>query len=248
MNPELDPLKITRRHFLRGRGRPHRRRGPREPLERHRARCADPFRAEGEARHLPLPVRRRRRSWICSMTSRCSASATARSCRPSVRGGQRLTGDVGQPDAPPARRIAVRVRAARPERRARSASCCRTSRRSRTTVLHPVDAHRGDQPRPGHHVLPDRLADRRPAVASGSWLSYGLGSRKQDLPAFIVLITGSGGRRSAALCAPVGHRLSAVQIPGRALPQRQGPGALPLESRRRHRGADGARCSTASTR
>ena len=36
-------------------------------------------------------------------------------------------------------------------------------RRRRRPLLHPVDAHRGDQPRPGHHLLPDRRPARRPA-------------------------------------------------------------------------------------
>ena len=35
----------------------------------------------------------------------------------------------------------------------------------RRALLRQVDVHRGDQPRPGDHVLPDRLADRRAAVA-----------------------------------------------------------------------------------
>ena len=38
-----------------------------------------------------------------------------------------------------------------------------TARGRRRPLHHPLDAHRGDQPRPGHHLLPDRLAAGRPA-------------------------------------------------------------------------------------
>jgi hypothetical protein len=51
-----------------------------------------------------------------------------------------------------------------------------------------LDVHRGHQPRPGHHLFPDRLANCRAAVL-GSWIHYGLGSVNQNLPAFIVLVT-----------------------------------------------------------
>ena len=62
-------------------------------------------------------------------------------------------------------------------------------RGSSTTSASSVDAHRGDQPRPGHHVLPDRHRSSPAGRASGSWLSYGLGSENHDLPAFVVLIS-----------------------------------------------------------
>ena len=37
----------------------------------------------------------------------------------------------------------------------------------RRALLRQIGPHRGDQPRPGHHLLPDRLADRRPAEPGG---------------------------------------------------------------------------------
>ena len=52
----------------------------------------------------------------------------------------------------------------------------------------------------------------RPSM--GSWVSYGLGSENQNLPAFVVLISQAQRAESgpAALLAPVGQRLSAVAI------------------------------------
>ena len=51
----------------------------------------------------------------------------------------------------------------------------------------------------------------RPSM--GAWLSYGLGSDNQNLPAFVVLLI-SAGRRPAALLAALGQRLSAVEYQG----------------------------------
>ncbi len=78
----------------------------------------------------------------------------------------------------------------------------------------------------------------RPSM--GAWLSYGLGSANENLPAFVVLIS-QGPHRSAALRAAVGQRLSAEHAPGRAVPQRRAtrcctwriPTASPATSRRK---------------
>ena len=67
------------------------------------------------------------------------------------------------PEVVPAGRLAVRVRPARQERHVgqRAAAPHRADRRR---ALHrQIDAHRGDQPRPGGDVLPDRIAAGRPA-------------------------------------------------------------------------------------
>ena len=51
-----------------------------------------------------------------------------------------------------------------------------------------IDAHRGDQPRSGDHVLSRPVAAAgRPRM--GAWVSYGLGSENEDLPAFVVMIS-----------------------------------------------------------
>ena len=60
----------------------------------------------------------------------------------------------------------------------------------------------------------------RPSI--GAWLSYGLGRENENLPAFVVLITRSGGRatsRSTPACGAAASSPSKYQ--GVQLPQRQ---------------------------
>ena len=84
----------------------------------------------------------------------------------------------------------------------------------------------------------------RPSM--GSWVSYGLGSENENLPAFVVLISQASGaqRRPAAVLAPVGQRLPAVEVPGREVPLRRRPGALPVRTRRASTPTPAAACST----
>ena len=72
--------------------------------------------------------------------------------------------------------------AIRRDRACGSANCSRTSPARRRPVLHPLDAGRLEQSRPGQ--LP--AAHRRHAggkASLGSWTTYGLGSENQDCPA-----------------------------------------------------------------
>ena len=143
----------TRRACFAGRWRPGSR----------RARRPAALPGQGEARHLPVHGRRAVADRDVRLQADAQRSATARSCP------TRCARASGSPACPatsrrcrsPARSSSSRSTAAAARG---SASCCRT-RRSVVDdlVLRPVDAHRGDQPRPGDHVLPDRLADRRPA-------------------------------------------------------------------------------------
>ena len=150
----------------------------------------------------------------------------------SVRQGQRLTGMSGNQSSLAAGRVAVQVQPARQERRVgqRAAAAHREDRRR---PLHrPLDVHRGDQSRSGDHVLPDRLADCRPAQ-HGRVAHYGLGSDNEDLPAFVVLIT--PGKVDQPLYSRLwGSGFLPSRASGRAVPQRQGPGAVSRQSRRRH--------------
>ena len=86
----------------------------------------------------------------------------------------------------------------------------------------------------------------RPSM--GAWLSYGLGSENQNLPAFVVLLSQAHAhqRRSAAVLAAVGERLPAVELSGRAVPRRQRAGAVSRRSAGHQHDARGARCSTRS--
>ncbi len=73
----------------------------------------------------------------------------------------------------------------------------------------------------------------RPSI--GSWLSYGLGSDNANLPGVHRAALARPPGRPAALLPPVGQRLPAVAAPGRAVPQRQGPGAVPRRPGRSQR-------------
>ena len=72
----------------------------------------------------------------------------------------------------------------------------------------------------------------RPSM--GAWLSYGLGSENQNLPAFVVLLSQAHAHqhRPAAVLAAVGERLPAVELSGRAVPRRRRAGAVSSTIRR----------------
>ena len=54
----------------------------------------------------------------------------------------------------------------------------------------------------------------RPSI--GAWLSYGLGSETENLPAFVVLLTKNTFHQAQPLVRPiVGQRISAVEVSGR---------------------------------
>ena len=75
----------------------------------------------------------------------------------------------------------------------------------------------------------------RPSM--GAWLSYGLGSENQNLPAFVVLLSQAHAiNTDQPLFSRLwGERVPAVQLPGRAVPHRQRAGAVPRRSRRASR-------------
>ena len=75
--------------------------------------------------------------------------------------------------------------------------------------------------------------------ALGSWLSYGLGSETDDLPAYVVLPDGRGEPNGAASNWTSGF--SAGGPPGRGLPQRERTGSRPVR-----RPADRARAERAA--
>ena len=81
----------------------------------------------------------------------------------SIRKGQRLTGmtatQTSFPIAPSIFKFAQHGQVGRVAQRTAAAH----GEGRRRALLHQVDAHRGDQSRPGHHVLPDRLPAGRPA-------------------------------------------------------------------------------------
>ena len=119
------------------------------------------FPPKAQARHLPVhggraftdrDVRRQARA------PRAQRRVPARLGPP----GAAAHGHVGQPVDVAARRFAVRLLAAWPLRHVGLRPVAAHGQGRRRPVHRPIDAHRRDQPRPGDHVLPDRLADRRP--------------------------------------------------------------------------------------
>ena len=59
----------------------------------------------------------------------------------------------------------------------------------------------------------------------GSWVTYGLGSENQDLPAYVVLLSGPAGGAGTSLWS---QRVSAERLPGRPVPLERRPGAVPV--------------------
>ena len=83
----------------------------------------------------------------------------------------------------------------------------------------------------------------------GSWLSYGLGSESNDLPAFVVFTPcwTSEGRGAGAVHRACGASgFLPTQVQRRRAAQRRRPGALRPEPRRRRATRTAARCSTRS--
>ncbi len=218
---------------VRARARRHRPRRSREPLAARghdvagdpgRARLAAAFPAEGQAGHLPvhgrraLPDRDLRRQ---ARAPRAQRRVPARLGPP----GAAAHGHVGQPVGAAARRFAVRLLAAWPVRHVGLRLVAAYGPGRRRPLHRPIDAHRRDQPRPCDHVLPDRLADRRPpqhrrvgALRARHRHAGPAGLRRADHAR-------QGG--SAAVLAVVGERVPALTAPGRAVPQRQGSGPVP---------------------
>ena len=61
----------------------------------------------------------------------------------------------------------------------------------------------------------------------GSWVTYGLGTENENLPGFVVLI--SGGKTPDGGKIVLGQRLPALGLPGRAVPLAGRPGPLPRD-------------------
>ena len=190
------------------------------------------LRAQGQARHLPLHGRRARATWSCSTTSRSSPSSTAR-CRPP---------SCSRATAP---RSSIRTRScsARSSSSASTAraapscpSCCRTLARSSTT------SRSSSRWRPTRSITrPARLLMNtgsqqfgRPSM--GAWIA--LRPRQRDrrtCPASSSSAPATKGPSGGN--SLLGQRLPADRLPGRAVPQRRRPGAVPVEPARRRRRA-----------
>ena len=159
--------------------------------------------------------------------------------------------DLG-PEVVPLRRADVQVRPARPSgtwvsellphtagdrRRHRRRQVAATPRRSTTIRPRPIIQTGAQQP-------------GRPSL--GAWLSYGLGSENQNLPAFVVLISqGSGNKTDQPIFSRLwGSGFLPSQHQGVRFRSRRRSGAVPLESaghRSGHAPADARRRRPART-
>ena len=179
------------------------------------------------------PARRRRS--ICSTTSRSSTELHGTELPDSIRKGQRLTGMTATQDrAFPSRRRSFKFAQHGQSGRVAQRTAAAHGASRRRAVLHQVDAHRGDQSRPGDHVLPDRRAARRAGRASarGSATAWAARTRTCRRSSCMISHGTRQPERSAALRPPLGQRLSAVAASGRQVPLRRRSGAVSVESRR----------------
>ena len=70
------------------------------------------------------------------------------------------------------------------------------------TSRHPLHAHGHQRSRAVHLVHEHRARRSRAGPALGSWLTYGLGSESQNLPAYVVLTDPAGTRWTACATGP----------------------------------------------
>ncbi len=182
------------------------------------------FRAEGQARHLPVPERGAVAARSVRLQAAACQGAGHRSPRvdpqrPAPDGDDRGTNEL------PDRAVDLQVCAARTVGRVaqRVASAhCEDCRRS---VFHQVDPHRADQPRSGGHVRADGISARRPAEPG----SLGLLWARHAQPGSPGFCRDDHRQRSVSGRAAMGHRLSSQQVPGSQAAIGRRPGALRLE-------------------
>ena len=189
---ELDDLKYnsTRRHFLsktslgigalgtRVAARPALLRARRRsgPQTRRATAASAALRAARQARHLPVSVRRP----VAARPVRPQAAAQ-RDERPGAArvgaDGPAAHGHDRGPEVVSRGRLAVQVRAARQVGHVGQRAAAAHGEDRRRAVLRQVDAHRGDQSRSGHHVLPDRTQQAGPAERSAPGSRMGWAAR-----------------------------------------------------------------------
>ena len=111
----------------------------------------------------------------------------------SIRMGQRLTGMTSRQDRFPVAASRFRVRPARPERRDAVSELLPHTARSPTSSASSsrCTPRRSTTTRPSPSSRPGPSSPGRPSI--GAWVSYGLGSENQDLPAFVVMISQGTG-------------------------------------------------------
>ena len=179
---------------------------------------APALRAEGQARHLPAPVRRA----VAARDVRLQAEPREVPGHADPRLG--APGPARRPDdgavVPAGGEVDVRLRAARPggDVGQRAAAAHREDRRRHHR--HQDDEHGRDQSRPGDHVHPDRIPAAGPAEHGR--VAQLRARQRESEPAGVRRAAVAGARdhdRSAAVLAAVGQRVPAVELSGRPVPR-----------------------------
>ena len=193
-------------------------------------------RPQGEARHLPVPVRRA----VADGSVRPQADSSterfaARSC-PTRSAGAAADGMTSsQESVSPSRRSMFKFAQHGKSGAWMSELLPHTAKLSTTFAFVKSHAHRGHQPRSGDHLLSDRPSCR----AGRAWARGSLRPRQrnQDLPAFVVLIS----QRQAAI-RPISRSTTACgaagfcrRASGREVPLGRRSGAVSVEPARRRR-------------
>ncbi len=145
--------------------------------------------------------------------------------------GPAAHGDVGQPGDVAHGRLDLQVRPAWPVGGLGQRAVAPHRRGCRRALPDHVALHRGHQPRPGDHILSDRLDDCRPAVdgiVAQLWPRI-----RQSKPADVLRFDQPQASRPASLFPALGQWFSAVGTPGRAVSSGGRSGPLPRKSPRR---------------
>ena len=131
-----------------------------------RGRADEPhaLRPQGQARHLSAHGRRPVADGPLRLQAEDEASGTTRTCPTRsawASGSPTMTsGQARFPDRP----VEIQVRPARQVRHVGQRAAALHGQDGRRHVLHPQHAHRGHQPRAGHHLHADRQPGHRPAL------------------------------------------------------------------------------------
>ena len=218
------------------------------PASARRPAAASPaLHPQSQTRPLPVPIRRLLARRPLRQQTRRSHKYHGKELPPSVKGNQRLTGMTSGQAQLPGRRPDVARPPLRPARHLDQRPPAAHANDRRRHLHRQIDVHRGDQPRPGHHVhqhrqpaarlrqhgrvdqLRPRQHERKPADVHRDDLAR---HRQEPGP--------------ADLLAALGQRLPAVDAPRRRPPRRREPGALSRTTRPASTATSAARCSTTS--
>ena len=248
-------LQTRRQFFGRTRHRHRRRRAGvaarRRPARRRRSaqdcrRAAEAaLRAEGEAGHLSVHVRRTVAHRLVRLQAEAQGAFRPGPARVDPHGPAHHRHDLRAEDAA-GRAVDVQVRTARQGRHMGQRAAAEHRDRSPTTSPSSsrCTPRRSITTRPSRIIQTGSQQPGRPSL--GAWLSYGLGSLSKNLPAFVVQISqGSGNKTDQPIFSRLwGSGFLPSQHQGVRFRSGSDPGALSVEPARRRsrRPAEHARC------